>query len=209
MRRGTLLLYATAVQQAVLGAIAPALQSKKKTSTEAEFGRGFCLTLVRRVAHDAGAGQVYTDLTYPKRSGGGSFLGEKFKPSWRYPGCFTAARPASRKRSGSRSPCFAASTIFLAIASRTAVGCGVRPSRAQALAKADPSIRVASGSNEPEMGENRSMDGTNTLHNLCEGAAYPNPRRASCFAQTTQAHGRIEGHQQPRPQTRLRRPRVR
>jgi hypothetical protein len=76
---------------------------------------------------------------------------------------------------GSRSPCFAASTIFLAMASRTAVGCGVQPGRAQALSKADPSSRVASGSNEPVMGENRSMDGTSTLHKSLRRLTHPNP----------------------------------
>ena len=58
----------------------------------------------------------------------------------------SAASPASRRRTGSRSPAFA-SMMLLAMASRTAVGWGVWPSRAHAMSKACPSVRVASGSN--------------------------------------------------------------
>ena len=45
----------------------------------------------------------------------------------------SAASPASRRRTRSRSPSFAASMMLLAMASRTAVGWGVWPSRAHAM----------------------------------------------------------------------------
>jgi hypothetical protein len=53
--------------------------------------------------------------------------------------------------------------IFLAMASRINVGCGERPNKEQAMSKALPSNRVASGSNTFGIWANRSMDDMGAL----------------------------------------------
>jgi hypothetical protein len=135
---------------------------KKENLERIESIEAFVITLARPDAHDAGGGGTHT-----------------------VPSAFNSSEepklvPATGVLPHSRQACIP-QTVRIAFtllgsfddmtASRTAVGCGVRPRRAQALSNADPSSRVVSGSKAPVIGKNRSIDGMSTLHTLPSSGA--------------------------------------